>query len=201
MVLADTHIPTRVVDGSSLADEDISSLYGFLSELLDTETLALRLTTVLRTGLTFFMCHNTFLLIKLSDSIDADLGKLLAMAVQLLESFTTDFLENKYFLCLGLVIEDGSLDNSTLNVRSTDLDCTLILNEEHLVEFYFSTLASLESVDKDFHSSFNFKLLACNVYDCVHSIKLIKSFRPQAVASRAALVHSLTVISKFELQS
>ena len=46
-----------------------------------------------------------------------------------------------------------------------------LVDEEHLVELDRLTVVSRETVHKDVHSSFNLKLLACNVNDCVHSTK------------------------------
>ena len=106
------------------------------------------------------------------------LGEFLTVTVESLEALAADLLENEHLVCLGIVIEDGSLDNCTLYVRSTDLYCLSVLKKENLVELNCSTLVSLKAVDKDIHPSFYFELLACNVYDCVHVTKLIKSFRP-----------------------
>ena len=56
------------------------------------------------------------------------------MAVELLESFATDLLEYQYFLCLGVIIEHGSLHYCALYVRGSDLHLTLIVEEKYLVE-------------------------------------------------------------------
>ena len=63
MVLADSDVLVRIVHGTSLADDDVSGLYDLSAELLETESFALRLTPVLGTTLTFFMCHFSFLLL------------------------------------------------------------------------------------------------------------------------------------------
>ena len=99
------------------------------------------------------------------------------MAVQGLEALAADLLENEHLVCLGIVIEDGSLDNCTLYVRSTDLDTRVTSDEEYLVELYISTIRSREAVDEDLIASLYLELLACNFYDCVHN-KLYKKFRP-----------------------
>lgn len=102
------------------------------------------------------------------------LGELLAVTVQLLITFTTDFLEYKHFLGLGIIIDDGSLDNRSLNIRRADLYGTLVIDEKNLAELYCSTLVSLQAVDKDILSGLNFKLLACNIYNCVHNKTFVK---------------------------
>ena len=115
--------------------------------------------------MTFLVCHN---LLILSDFVDLDLGKQLTMTVALLETLATDLLEYEHLVCSCGIIENGSLYNGTFYIGSSDLDCSLILNEEDLVELNISTFGLRKSLDKDFISSFNFELLACNVYDCVH---------------------------------
>ena len=90
------------------------------------------------------------------------------MAVELLEALTTNLLEDDNLVSPGLVIDDGSLNDCTFNIRSTDLYCTLILNEEYLVELNISTFGLRKSLHKDLISSLYLELLACNVYDCVH---------------------------------
>ena len=47
------------------------------------------------------------------------------MAIQLLITFTTDFLENKNLLSLCVILEYSSFNYSTFYVRSTDLNCSL----------------------------------------------------------------------------
>ena len=44
------------------------------------------------------------------------------MAVELLESLATDFLENEHLVSLCLVIENGGLHDCALNIRITELD-------------------------------------------------------------------------------
>ena len=90
------------------------------------------------------------------------------MAVELLEAFATDFLEHKDLLGLDVVTEDGGFYYSTLDIRGTDFDCTLSVDEEHLVELDGLVGLRGQAVDEDLGTSFYFKLLAGNVYDCVH---------------------------------
>ena len=90
------------------------------------------------------------------------------MAVELLEAFATDFLEHKDLLGLDVVTEDGGFDYSTLDIRGTDFDCSLAVDEEHLVELDGLVGLRGQAVDEDLGTSFYFKLLAGNVYDCVH---------------------------------
>ena len=98
------------------------------------------------------------------------------MSVALLEALAADLLEDEDFVSLGIVIQNSGLDHRTIYVRSSNLDAGVGRDEQHLVELYSSTIRSREAVDEDFIASFNFELLACNVYDCVHKNKLVKSF-------------------------
>ncbi len=94
------------------------------------------------------------------------------MTVELLEALAADLLEYENLVSLCIVIENGSLDYCALHVRSSDLHVTLVGYEKHLLELHVSTFGIGKPLHKDFISSLNFELLACNVYDCVH-LKLV----------------------------
>ena len=131
MIFAHTHIEARVVDGAPLAYDDVTGLYDLFAKLLDAEPLGMGLTAVLGTGLTFLVCHNLFLLLKLSDSVDVDLGELLTVTVERLESLATDFLEYEHLLGFGVVIYYGGLYGCTFYIRSSNLYSTLGVYQEH----------------------------------------------------------------------
>ena len=96
------------------------------------------------------------------------------MAIELLEAFTADFLEHQNLVCLYIVIEDCGLYHCSVDVGSTDFDSSVVLDEKHLVKFYISIFGLRKALDKDFVSSFDLELLACNVYNCVHKQNLSK---------------------------
>ena len=100
-----------------------------------------------------------------------DFGELLAMAIERLETLATDFLEYEHFLGFGVIVHDGSGNLCALHIRSADNHFALIVHEEDLVELYGFSVLGLEAVYEDIHASLYFKLLACNVYDCVHCTK------------------------------
>ena len=56
------------------------------------------------------------------------------MAIEFLESFTTDLLEHEHLVSLYLIIENGGLDNCALYIRITELDLPFGVNEQYLVE-------------------------------------------------------------------
>jgi hypothetical protein len=60
VVFAHTDVEVGIVGSTPLTDDDVAGLYDLAAELLDAETFAVRFTSVLGTGLTFFMCHNVF---------------------------------------------------------------------------------------------------------------------------------------------
>ena len=95
------------------------------------------------------------------------------MTVELLEALATDLLEYKDLVCLCLIIEDGGLYDCALNIGSTYRDGLSVCYEEDLGELYISTLGIGKPLHKDFVASLYFKLLACNVYDCVHQTILL----------------------------
>ena len=90
------------------------------------------------------------------------------MTVELLEALAADLLEDQHLVGLGVILEDGGLDHGALHVRSTHLDLRAVSDEKDLGELHISTFGIGEPLHKDLVASFNLKLLACNVYDCVH---------------------------------
>jgi len=106
----------------------------------------------------------------LSDSVDLDLGELLAVAIELLESFATDLLENKHLLSLDIVVKNGCLYNGSLDVRCSYGYRSFLVEKKHLVKLYGLVLLLREAVYEDLLSCLNLELLACNVYDCVHDV-------------------------------
>ena len=128
------------------------------------------------------------MILKLSDSVDADLGKLLAMAIELLEALATDLLEYEHLVSLRLVIENGGLHDGTLNVRITELDLPFGVNQQDFVEFNGLILRCREAVHEDLVTGFNLELLACNVNNCVHKNKTYFKFQPEASAHCADLL-------------
>ena len=109
------------------------------------------------------------------------------MTVALLEALAADLLEYEDLVSPDVISEYGSLNASALNIRSTYLDLSVVLYEEHLGELHSSTFCIRKTVAEDFVASFYFELLAGNFYDCVHYKKLISSFRLQADTFRASL--------------
>ena len=57
MVFADTYILTRIVNSAALTDDDVACLSELTTEKFDAESFAFRLTAVLGTTYTFFVCH------------------------------------------------------------------------------------------------------------------------------------------------
>ena len=60
VVFTHTYVLTRIVDGTSLADEDIAGFADLTTEQFDAQTFACGFTAVLGTTYTFFVCHNSF---------------------------------------------------------------------------------------------------------------------------------------------
>ena len=62
MIPAHSDIGSRIFDSTSLTDQNVSGLDSLITEFLDAESFALRLTAVLGTTYTFFMCLRRFFL-------------------------------------------------------------------------------------------------------------------------------------------
>ena len=57
MILAHTYIEAWIVDCTPLTNEDIASFDNLIAKFLDTESLAVRLTTLVGKTDAFFMCQ------------------------------------------------------------------------------------------------------------------------------------------------
>lgn len=90
------------------------------------------------------------------------------MAIALLEALATDFLEYKNLVSFHIILEYRSFHYCTIYIRSTNLYICVISDEKYFLELHISTFGISEPLHKDLISSLYFKLLACNVYDCVH---------------------------------
>ena len=90
------------------------------------------------------------------------------MSGHLLITFTTLLLENKDFLSSASIIEDSSLDYGSVHIRSADLDRSVRIHEQDFVKNQRRALLLRKAVYKNLHASLNLKLLACNLYYCVH---------------------------------
>lgn len=94
------------------------------------------------------------------------------MSVAFVEAFATDFLEYQNFVSSDIICENSSLYDCALYIRSTYLNCTLVIYEKYLSELHSCTLCLRKTVAKDFIACLDFELLACNINNSVHKIKL-----------------------------
>lgn len=96
------------------------------------------------------------------------------MTVELLISFTTFFLEYQNFVCLYMIY-DSSLHISSLDIRGTDFYRSVVIGQKDFAEIQGSTFLTVKTVNENFLSLFNFELLSCNIYNCVHLKFNVKS--------------------------
>ena len=57
VILAQTHVLTRIVQRAALADDDVTGFCELTAVNLDAQSFAFGFTAVLRTTYTFFVCH------------------------------------------------------------------------------------------------------------------------------------------------
>ena len=97
---------------------------------------------------------------------------MLTVTCQFLIAFAAFLLENEHLLSFTAVIEDSSLHNCSFDIRRTDFYISVGIDKEHFAELYCRAFFSGKAIHKNFHASLYLKLLACNVYNCVHFEKL-----------------------------
>ena len=100
VVLADTHVFTRVVHRTPLANDDVAGLSELTTEKLHSESFALRLTAVLRTTYTFFVCHVSLNLRLCDNFFHENLAQELTVSVLLLIACSAFLLEHEDFVVL-----------------------------------------------------------------------------------------------------
>ena len=89
------------------------------------------------------------------------------MAVHLLESFATDFLEDEHFLAFKM-FHHGGLHAGAVNIRLTNCNVTIIVLEHHGVKRNLATLFILKAVDEDLLILGYLELLSCDFNYCVN---------------------------------
>ena len=95
------------------------------------------------------------------------------MTVEFAETFATFLVENKNLLAASLVVEYFANYFRALNIRSTNFNFTLVVQEQYVVKLHGSALLELvHTIDEQFLASFYLKLLALHFYNCVHLIRL-----------------------------
>ena len=115
------------------------------------------------------------------------------MTVQGLEALATDLLEYEDFVCFCIVVQDGSLNNGSFYIGSANLYGLTVCDEKHLGELYISTFGLGKPLHKDLITSLYFKLLACNVYDCVHQTNFFKRLGLERLPLRQPLTCSSVI--------
>ncbi len=112
-----------------------------------------------------------FTLLELIDAIDFDLGQIVTVAVHLLETLATDFLEHQNLIALE-VAEDGGLYVCTSDVRFANLNIAVIVFKHHGVKSNLAALIVLKTVHEDLLIFSDLELLSCDFYNCVHFLNM-----------------------------
>ena len=168
VVLAHAYVLAGIVHRSALTNDNVARLCELTAEQFDAESLAFRLTAVLRTTYTFLVCHVDSVYKGLcNDFLDENLGEVLAMAVALLVSRATFLLEHQN-LVIFQMLQDLALHCGAFHYRCADFDLTVVVCEQDLVETYGRIFLARKTVDIKFPTFLSLKLLTCNLYYNVH---------------------------------
>ena len=100
MILADTYVLARIVDSTSLANDDVASFSELTTEKFDAESLAFRLAAVLCTTYPFFLCHVSLNLRLCDNFFHENLAQELTVSVLLLIACSAFLLEHEDFVVL-----------------------------------------------------------------------------------------------------
>ena len=91
------------------------------------------------------------------------------MTVQLAVSLSSLLVENQYLITLYQRREHFAYHLRSFYGRSTYLNLTVVVNQQHFVKLYNSTaFGVLNVMNEQLLSFFSFKLLSVNFYDYVH---------------------------------
>ena len=87
-------------------------------------------------------------------------------------------LEDNHLVALHERVHNFYYYFCTLNGRCADSHCSVLVNEQHLVEFNsLAGLGVLHVVNEEFLALFDLELLTVNFYNCVHFNYLNGFFR------------------------
>lgn len=170
MVLTHADVFTGMMLGTALTYYDVTCFCILSTPNLNAKALAGRLTAVLRTTYTFFMCHIFLAFLGLCYYfLDQKLCELLAVTVQLTVTFSSSLVENQDLVTLYQSGLDFTYNLCAFNGRSTDGNLTVLVSEKDLFKLYRSTCFSiLNVVHEQLHSLFNLELLSLNFSNNVH---------------------------------
>ena len=100
MILADTYVLARIVDSTSLANDDVASFSELTTEKFDAESLAFRLAALVLTTYTVFVCHVCRILRLCDNFFHENLAQELTVSVLLLIACSAFLLEHEDFVVL-----------------------------------------------------------------------------------------------------
>ncbi len=83
-------------------------------------------------------------------------------------------LEYDHLLTTEVLYDCTTYGNSTTNGGSTDLYIASVIYQEDFVKHKCSVHVTFKPMREDFEALFYFKLLPCDLYDCVHDSNLVK---------------------------
>ena len=168
VVLAHADVLARIVYRTALTNDDVTCLCELTAEQFHAESLAFRLTAVLRTTYTFLVCHFSSVFKGLCNNLLYEhLRQILAVSVALLVSRSALLLEDEDLVVLQ-VLQNLALYRGAFYYRCAYLDLTVVVCEQDLVETYGRVFFALETVNIKFPTFLSFELLTCNLYYNVH---------------------------------
>lgn len=98
----------------------------------------------------------------------------MTVTVFLLITFAAFLFENDNLFTFE-VFQHGCFNHTAGYVGSTYFYFTFVVDQQNFFKIERSSYFSIQTVNKDFSPFFNFKLLSCNIYNCVHN-KCFKKF-------------------------
>lgn len=175
-VPAQTDVVAGVVLGAPLAEDDVAGQHGFAAKLLDAEALAVAVSSVLGSSLSFFVCHEKKSLEGLLQVNRFDLhhGKMLAVTPSSFVALPALFLEDDDFLAF-LVFQDLRGYRCSFDGRGTKGGFSVIDDHQYLVYLDLITFICVrKTIQKQFVAFFYDKLAALCLYGSFHVWKRIK---------------------------
>ena len=100
VILADTYVLARIVDSTSLANDDVASFSELTTEKFDAESLSLRLAAVLFKNKNIFLLHVCLNFMFLEKFFHENLAQELTVSVLLLIACSAFLLEHEDFVVL-----------------------------------------------------------------------------------------------------
>src|SRR5258708_12426597 len=162
---ADIH--TGTILSAALADQTLAREHILNAELLDAQSLGMRIAAVASTAASFFVCHISSLRLLSDDRSDLHIGIGLPMGLLALVMLAAAKLHDSHLVALAMSFDRrGHLRGA--DVGSTHVDGRSRAHQQNLIKLDTCTLAPIALLDTHHGTFLDAVLFTARGYHCIH---------------------------------